>query len=134
MRFNSRRHIICLALLFLPLTWVSAGITSTALAQGPESSKTSAKPASQPEVTPLTLYQNIISRADGQRCPMYPSDSHYARQAFKRYGVIVGWVLALDRLLRCGHDETRRAPHVRIKGNVLTYDPLQANTFWWDKR
>ena len=133
MRFNSPRRIIQSFFVFLLLALISPGMVVMAMAGSPEPPSQAAPTTSRREVTPLSLYQNIISRADGQRCPMYPSDSHYARQAFKRYGRVVGWVLSLDRLLRCGHDETRRAPHVLIKGNVLTYDPLQANTFWWDK-
>lgn len=81
--------------------------------------------------SPLTLYQSTISKADGQRCPMYPSCSHYATQAIKRHGKILGWLLTADRLLRCGRDETRRVPKVMVNGNQRAYDPLEANTFWW---
>lgn len=81
--------------------------------------------------SPLTLYQSILSKADGQRCPMYPSCSHYASQAVKRHGKILGWILTGDRLLRCGRDETRRVPKVSVNGSRLSYDPLEANTFWW---
>jgi putative component of membrane protein insertase Oxa1/YidC/SpoIIIJ protein YidD len=81
--------------------------------------------------SPLTLFQSIISRADGQRCPMYPSCSHYAAQAVERHGKILGWILTADRLLRCGHDETRRVPEVLVRGSRRAYDPLEANTFWW---
>lgn len=134
MQFNSYERIMWPLL----LTWfVAMGLTGTAslaFAGEPDPLPIAAKPSPQQEVTPLHLYQQIISRADGQRCPMYPSDSRYAQQAFKRHGLIVGWVLTFDRLLRCGRDETRRSAKVRIKGHVLTYDPLQANTFWWDKR
>lgn len=86
-----------------------------------------------PEVSPITLYQKIISRADGNRCPMHPSCSHYAQEALKRHGSVLGWVLTCDRLLRCGRDETRLAAPIKIKGEQHTYDPLSANTFWWEK-
>lgn len=79
----------------------------------------------------LTFYQKIISKADGDRCPMYPSCSHYAGQAFKRHGAFKGWILTSDRLLRCGHDETRLSPKVRVNGKVRTFDPIEANTRWW---
>ena len=81
--------------------------------------------------SPMALYQATISKADGQRCPMYPSCSHYAAQAVKRHGIILGWLLTGDRLLRCGRDETRRVPKVMINGSQRAYDPLAANTFWW---
>ena len=83
--------------------------------------------------SPLALFQSIISRADGQRCPMYPSCSHYAVAAVKKHGIIKGWLLAGDRLLRCGRDETRQAPQVLVKGERYTYDPLEVNTFWWHR-
>lgn len=81
--------------------------------------------------SPLKFYQKIISRADGDRCPMYPSCSHYASNAFKQHGVLKGWILTCDRLLRCGHDEVRKAPKVQINGRLYTYDPVKVNTRWW---
>ena len=81
----------------------------------------------------LDTYQRLISRADGQRCPMTPSCSQYARQALEKHGFFTGWVLTSDRLLRCGRDEVRRAPRVRTEGGVRAYDPLDGNTFWWER-
>lgn len=89
---------------------------------------------SSSNLTPIRLFQKFISPADGDRCPMHPSCSRYAAQAVKREGIIKGWVLACDRLLRCGRDETRRSEPIRVNGVRLTYDPLSANTFWWDNR
>lgn len=84
--------------------------------------------------SPLVLLQQFVSRADGERCPMYPTCSQYARQAIAEEGLLKGWVLTTDRLLRCGRDETRLAPPINVHGVRHTYDPLVANTFWWDKR
>lgn len=83
--------------------------------------------------SPIRFFQKYISKADGDRCPMYPSCSHYASKAIQRYGAVKGWVIACDRLLRCGHDEVHLSPKVRIKGKVRSYDPLEANTRWWSK-
>ncbi|MGD9214077.1 MAG: membrane protein insertion efficiency factor YidD [Desulfobacteraceae bacterium] len=81
---------------------------------------------------PIMLFQKTVSRADGDRCPMYPSCSHYASKAIERHGVITGWILSFDRLLRCGHDEIRLSPKVRIaSGEVRIFDPIEANTRWW---
>lgn len=82
---------------------------------------------------PLKFFQKVISRADGDRCPMYPSCSHYAGQAFERHGAAKGWILTCDRLLRCGHDELRISPKVSANGRPLTFDPIEANTRWWRK-
>ena len=91
-------------------------------------------PASETSDTffPITFFQKVISRADGQRCPMHPSCSHYADTAIKKYGLLKGWILACDRLLRCGRDEVRLAPAIMVDGQRLAHDPLSANTFWWD--
>ena len=85
-----------------------------------------------PEITPIGLFRRFISKADGDRCPMYPTCSHYASEAFAKKGILIGWILTSDRLLRCGRDETRLAPKIRIHGRVHSYDPVSANTFWWD--
>lgn len=83
--------------------------------------------------SPIRFFQKYISKADGDRCPMYPSCSHYAAKAIERHGAVKGWVLACDRLLRCGHDEVRLSPKVRVNGKVRVHDPLKANTRWWSK-
>ncbi len=82
---------------------------------------------------PLKFFQKVISRADGERCPMHPSCSHYAGQAFERHGALMGWILTCDRLLRCGHDELRLSPKVIVNGGPRTFDPVDANTRWWKK-
>jgi putative component of membrane protein insertase Oxa1/YidC/SpoIIIJ protein YidD len=87
----------------------------------------------QNPASPIRLFQKFISRADGDRCPMHPSCSHYAQEAFKRHGSIIGWILTCDRLLRCGRDETRLSSPISINGNRYAYDPLSNNTFWWKK-
>ncbi len=88
----------------------------------------------QNPASPITLFQKFISRADGNRCPMYPSCSHYAQEAFNHHGPVMAWVLTCDRLLRCGRDETRLSCPITINGSQYTYDPLSANTFWWGKK
>ncbi len=50
---------------------------------------------------PIRFYQRAISPAIPARCRYYPSCSHYAVQAIRRYGVLRGIVLAGWRLLRC---------------------------------
>ena len=52
-------------------------------------------------VAPIRLYQRAVSPALPQRCKYYPSCSHYAVGAVKRYGVLKGLVLAAWRVLRC---------------------------------
>lgn len=53
----------------------------------------------------IRLYQTLISPARrGLGCPMIPSCSSYAYEAFRSYGFIRGYLLTIDRLLRCGRD------------------------------
>lgn len=77
----------------------------------------------------IRLYQKILSRSDGDRCPMYPSCSAYAKQAFNTHGPVKGWILTSDRLLRCGHDEIELSGQKQINGKYLTPDPLDKNDF-----
>ncbi len=60
-------------------------------------------------------------------CPMYPSCSQYSQQAVARYGLVKGWMMTMDRLMRCGRDETRRAPRILIDGKWKYYDPVEDN-------
>lgn len=79
----------------------------------------------------IKFYQAHISGIDGNRCPMYPSCSQYSAQAIQKHGFGLGWIMACDRLLRCGRDEVRLSPHVRVNGRELIFDPVSANDFWW---
>ncbi len=80
---------------------------------------------------PIKFYRNYISRADGHRCPMYPSCSQYCIEAFKKHGPFLGWIMCSDRLMRCGRDETKLSPPVLINGEKLSFDPVNNNDFWW---
>ena len=96
------------------------------------------------------FYRNYISPADGDRCGMYPSCSSYGEQAVKKHGFFMGWIMACDRLIRCGRDELHISPSVKsyvetvkydqdsnpkeshqLSGKLLTIDPVEANDFWW---
>ncbi|MCP4810649.1 MAG: membrane protein insertion efficiency factor YidD [Proteobacteria bacterium] len=48
------------------------------------------------------IWRVAISPGDGPRCPMRPTCSSYAQQAFARDG-LGGYVLTFDRLLRDGN-------------------------------
>lgn len=82
----------------------------------------------------IRFYQDHISAADGNRCPMTPSCSEYAARAIEKHGPIIGWIMASDRLIRCGRDEVKISPSVRINGMDYTADPVSANDFWWFTR
>lgn len=79
----------------------------------------------------VRFYQDHISGADGSRCPMTPSCSEYAARALKKHGPLLGWVMACDRILRCGRNEVSLVPEKWINGRSHAYDPVSANDFWW---
>jgi|GEM_PF-641832 len=68
------------------------------------------------------------------QCPMYPSCSDYSRQALEQHGFAMGAIMMFDRLMRCGRDEVHLSPPVLVDGRRRTYDPLEANDFWWYRR
>jgi hypothetical protein len=64
---------------------------------------------------------------------MHPSDSEYSLQSFEKHGMIIGWIMTLDRLMRCGRDETKLSPRVLVNGKWRYYDPVEKNDFWWHR-
>ncbi len=75
----------------------------------------------------IAVYRGPLNHLSAVRrgsCPMHPSCSEYARLALAAHGPIKGWILAMDRLLRCGRDETRYAPIIYIDGQPKFHDPL----------
>lgn len=80
---------------------------------------------------PVHFFRSTLSGADGDRCPMYPSCSAYASEAIRKHGALIGWIMLSDRLARCGRDELKTCPVVRINGQNHCYDPVSNNDFWW---
>ncbi|MCG8619816.1 MAG: membrane protein insertion efficiency factor YidD, partial [Desulfobacterales bacterium] len=79
----------------------------------------------------IQCYQDHLSAADGNRCPMTPSCSEYAARAIEKHGPVIGWIMASDRLVRCGRDEVKLSPKVISNGQTFVSDPVSANDFWW---
>jgi putative component of membrane protein insertase Oxa1/YidC/SpoIIIJ protein YidD len=82
----------------------------------------------------LEFYRGPLNHLAAVRrgdCPMVPSCSEYSRQAVARHGFAVGWVMTMDRLMRCGRDGLRWAPRTVREGRVKYVDPVAANDFWW---
>jgi uncharacterized protein len=49
----------------------------------------------------IKLYQWILSPLLGPKCRFTPTCSHYALEAFKKYGVFKGFWLTVKRISRC---------------------------------
>lgn len=81
----------------------------------------------------ISFYRGPLNHLQAVRrgeCPMYPSCSEYSRQAVARFGFAKGWVMSMDRLMRCGRDETRLAPKILVNGKVKYFDPIENNDLW----
>jgi len=51
----------------------------------------------------VELYRKLLSPLLGVgKCRFLPTCSEYAVQAFEKYGLMLGFMLAVRRLLRCG--------------------------------
>ena len=101
-------------------------LVGSALAGAPDVDSTT-QPAA---AAPIRFFQKYLSGSDGHRCPMTPSCSSYALQAMQRYGAIKGWIMACDRLMRCGRDELKHSPSVMTRHGLRCQDPVENNAFW----
>ena len=54
-----------------------------------------------PFILLIKIYQWVISPLLGPKCRYTPTCSHYAVEAFKKYGLIKGFWLTVKRISRC---------------------------------
>lgn len=109
---------------FSLLLW-SVGAAAFASEEKPSDASFSSRIAT----SALQFYQRSISPVNGDRCRMRPTCSEYAIHAIHKHGLVVGVVLAADRLMHEGEEIHRGLPVQTPKG--LRYsDPLEANDFW----
>lgn len=75
-------------------------------------------------ILPIRLYQRWISPLLGPRCRYHPSCSEFSIEAFSRYGLAIGLLKSVSRLLRChplfpgGHEPVEEG-WPRIKSDRL---------------
>ena len=67
----------------------------------------------------IKVYQRFASQLRSGSCPMRPSCSAYAYEAFSKYPPLVAYAMTADRLHRCSHDLGRYAldpddPYLRL--------------------
>lgn len=74
---------------------------SSSASHGTASPHGAARIARMVVVTPIVLYQRLISPVIPRRCKYEPTCSRYALEAIREYGILRGLVLAGWRLLRC---------------------------------
>jgi putative component of membrane protein insertase Oxa1/YidC/SpoIIIJ protein YidD len=105
-------------------------LVSIAAAEQPELKNLEDRQAQSTMTAPIRFFQKYLSGADGHRCPMTPSCSSYALQAVERHGPVLGWIMASDRLMRCGRDELKHSPPVATRHGIRFRDGLDNNDFW----
>lgn len=49
----------------------------------------------------IGIYQKAISPWLPKSCRFYPTCSHYAKEAFFKYGILKGFKLTIKRLFKC---------------------------------
>lgn len=79
----------------------------------------------------IKFYQDHISAVDGDRCQMHPSCSVYANNAINKHGFFIGWMMACDRLVRCGRDEKKISATIVRDSQHYIFDTVESNDFWW---
>ncbi len=89
--------------------------------------------AGLPLIALIRVYQAWLSPVYGERCPMTPSCSHYAVDAIRKHGPVLGIVMTSGRLLHEA-DERRFAPIRTSAGRHLFFDPVENNDFWFRAR
>ncbi len=101
-----------------------------------EPSPTAGRYDESPSAQIIHFYQGPLNHLSAVRygdCPMYPSCSHYGLSAIEHHGALIGWMMAFDRLIRCGRDESHLSPEVIVGGDWKYIDTLEQNDFWWCK-
>lgn len=80
----------------------------------------------------ISFYRAQIAPAIGQRCSLHPSCSEYARQAFRKHGLL-GFAIFGDRAFREPDVVADKKSPVIINGQ-LRYADLLENHDWWIKQ
>lgn len=93
--------------------------------------------AADPLSVMVAFYRGPLNHLQAVRrgtTPMYPATSAYSLESIQKHGPLMGTLLTCDRLLRAGRDELQLAPHIVIGGRAFSYDPVDANDFWWHSK
>jgi putative component of membrane protein insertase Oxa1/YidC/SpoIIIJ protein YidD len=72
----------------------------------------------------IAFHHQILTKADGPRSHYYPSSSTYMLQATRKYGLVRGFPIGCDRLLRENNDPWIYPPFRTKDGDYLKSDPV----------
>ena len=136
-----RAAVCCGSLLLASLLCAQTALADEKLLRGPRKAVTAPAASAEPSVTkegglegiasaPVRFYQRFLGPHWGRRCSYYPSCSHYALLAIRKHGALVGSIMTFDRLQH-ESNEARYSPLVQTGGEIMVYDPLENNDYWW---
>jgi putative component of membrane protein insertase Oxa1/YidC/SpoIIIJ protein YidD len=128
---QGRRIIVPLSLTAAAL--IFSGCCSFSADKATGSTCSSFEDGSSPLSAAIHFYQGPLDHLSAVRfgeCPMHPHCSEYALEAFRTHGVIPGWFMTCDRLMRCGRDEVDLSPEIFVDGQWKTLDPVDRNDIW----
>jgi putative component of membrane protein insertase Oxa1/YidC/SpoIIIJ protein YidD len=99
----------------------------------PDETPPAAQQAERPRSVPgwlMWVYQHHISQVDAARtCRFEPTCGAYAREAIRRHGPLLGWLMACDRAIRY-HGDTKTYRRALQDGHTRLLDPVSDNDFW----
>ncbi len=72
----------------------------------------------------ILFHQNVISPVDGPRSHFRPSSSAYMLQSIKKHGLITGFWMGCDRLMRENSDQWVYRK-IEEDGKIYKYDPVR---------
>jgi len=79
----------------------------------------------------MVLYRDYLSQVDGVRtCRFEPTCGAYCREAIRRHGPLLGWIMGCERAIRY-HDDTISYRLTIIGGELRMLDPVSDNDFWF---
>jgi len=111
-----RKHLIILAI----LTSFSFGIAQS---KYPADTLLASKEISIIKkfgILPIAAFQRFSYNSEGQNCQFYPNCSNYGAQAISEFGLLRGYFMASDRIIRCNPSSQQN--HLKSGGEFRPTD------------
>ncbi len=81
-------------------------------------------------LSPVLIYRTLSGSVSKDKCSHHPSCSTYCILTVKKHGILIGSVMAFDRLQH-ESNEAHFSPLIQVNGATKVYDPVENNDFWW---